>query len=851
MLAIIKDNQWIHMRQVVGDVESLLVDHFSVKHKRAQFIDVEQQHWDGWYRKYDQSKQRLALPLLQELKEFAVKHNIPLEIQDLREAPPIKPDLSVIKPDMLGGITLQEHQIRAIQAACEHPIGLISAVTGAGKCLGKGTPVMMYDGSIKPVEEVVVGDLLMGDDSTPRSVLSTCQGREELYRVHQKNGDPYVVNKSHILSVKVTPKYKGEAHQKLDISVTDYLRTNSGFKHRVKGYKVPVQYPVKTVPFDPYLLGLWLGDGVATDLQFSVGERDIEIVEYLQNYATSIGQVLVKYPDEREAADIYAIRLYAGVKAPRDYIPLTENPLRREFKQLGLLDNKHVPEIFKFNDREIRLKLLAGFIDADGDVHPRKDYVAITHRPGRLINDIASIARSLGFRVRVTNKYRKCTTTGKGAIYTNVGISGNVSLIPCLLPRKRADARRITKDPLVCGIWLESLGVGPYYGFQIDGNRRFLLGDFTVTHNTEIMAGIVKVYNCPTVILADQRVVIEQIKQRLELRDIVDEVGLFYGGETPSGQMVVVGSIASLTSPPSSLAQKDFKRYKKRKQNAENFQEIVRNAGLLLVDEADKATDKRYRRLFKNYFQGRYKFGFSGTCFDPEKPVEALVLKENLGSIIIDIGRRELEEAGRIIPIKAYMIAVGADGDKYDRTIYDVAEKECMIDNQEFHRTVKQIVDGFPNDRTLILVDTNNVELLGVALEKTIPGSKFIYGKTSKTVRQRAIKEFEDGECKVLIGGRILKRGLDLKGGVDNLIVCGNGKLTSDFDQKVGRAVRQNSKGWARLFFFLHLNNYYLYKHSKIQLQNVLRLGYGTQVIVNGKQIDGQKFVSSKFKIPK
>ena len=41
---------------------------------------------------------------------------------------------------------------------------------GAGKCLGKGTPVLMYDGSIKLVEDVIVGDLLMGPDSQPRRV---------------------------------------------------------------------------------------------------------------------------------------------------------------------------------------------------------------------------------------------------------------------------------------------------------------------------------------------------------------------------------------------------------------------------------------------------------------------------------------------------------------------------------------------------------------------------------------------------------------------------------------------------------------------------------------------------------
>src|SRR4051812_44453905 len=48
----------------------------------------------------------------------------------------------------------------------------------AGKCLAKGTPVLLYDGTIKAVEEIRVGDQLMGDDSTPRNVLSLARGQE-------------------------------------------------------------------------------------------------------------------------------------------------------------------------------------------------------------------------------------------------------------------------------------------------------------------------------------------------------------------------------------------------------------------------------------------------------------------------------------------------------------------------------------------------------------------------------------------------------------------------------------------------------------------------------------------------
>jgi replicative DNA helicase len=37
-----------------------------------------------------------------------------------------------------------------------------------GKCLGRGTLVLMFDGTIKPVEDIAAGDLLMGPDNTPR-----------------------------------------------------------------------------------------------------------------------------------------------------------------------------------------------------------------------------------------------------------------------------------------------------------------------------------------------------------------------------------------------------------------------------------------------------------------------------------------------------------------------------------------------------------------------------------------------------------------------------------------------------------------------------------------------------------
>ena len=100
----------------------------------------------------------------------------------------------------------QEEFVSCNKSEIEKSSGiLIEMPCGHGKCHGKGTKLLMYDGSVKCVEDIVVGDLLMGDDSTPRRVLSLARGREELFKVRQNKGEDYVVNRSHILTLQYRP----------------------------------------------------------------------------------------------------------------------------------------------------------------------------------------------------------------------------------------------------------------------------------------------------------------------------------------------------------------------------------------------------------------------------------------------------------------------------------------------------------------------------------------------------------------------------------------------------------------------------------------------------------------------
>ena len=911
MLARIDDNHFIHLEQVTVSIEQILDRWFRAREPSSRYSNIE--HWDGWYRRYNSKRQRLALPFLDELKNCCKISKIPLEIVDNRSDPKYPaPSKDEIGKDYLDGVVLEDYQVRALHACCDKEIGLVSLVTGAGKCLGKDTPVMMFDGTIKLVQDVKVGDLLLGDDSTPRRVLSLCTGREPLYRVKQKYGDDYIVNESHILSLKRTRKWSGDksAEKIVDVSVRDYLGASKYYRHIRKGYKVPVDLGNEKVPFDPYFLGLWLGDGISSDLQISVGEKDDEIVSYLQSLCDEIDLELVKYPDEREKSDIYALRLYKGIHRPAWSLWAHENHLKKHFKRLELFNNKHIPNVFKWSSRDNRLRLLAGFIDSDGEV--RHNCATIVHRPGKIIEDMIFVARSLGFRVTTSSTRKRCTTTGFVGEYVRVGISGHTDTIPTKLKRKVMASRKIKKDPLVYGIEIESIGVGTYYGFEIDGNKRFLLGDFTVTHNTEVLCGLVKMFKCPSMIIVDQIIILEQIVKRLSLRGVVkqEDVGMFCYGHLPdSDSLVMVGSIQSLSTPSkitrnsvsisktkaiemyrqwvktdhtqlehvpnviknisnirdiddpllklliSHCEDVEWNRlqnwYKTRKKKAAVIQKLVGKCELLLCDECDTCVTQQHAKLFKSHYSGRRKYGVTGTPYDKDKPVRNLFLKEHLGNVICEASREEVQAAGRIIPIKHYSIVVGADGNRNDCRVYDIAMREEMIENEKFHNTVCKVVSAYKDEKTLILLGTSPIEPLGRTLEGMITDSKFVFGKTSKKDRRKYIELFEKGELKCLIGSLVFKRGLDLSGGVDNLIIIGGGAKYSEYNQRIGRAIRLNEKGHARVFGFFFLNNKHLYKHSRANLKAVVEMGYPTWVIYGGKTIDGEKFINSRYRLPR
>lgn len=353
---------------------------------------------------------------------------------------------------------------------------LFCGPAGDGKCLAKDTPILMYDGTIKLVQDIKIGDQLMGPDSKPRNVLSLARGQETMYKViPARGGITWGCNESHILSLKCNcTRKRGKKYVKdkiFNLSIKDYLTIGKSTKKLLRLYRTSIDFPnCQCLDIDPYIYGLWLGDGTSGKAELS--STDKEIVDAWCTYGQSLGMILHVYDKDRCPRYTFTNGNIGG----------KPNKLKQFFDMSLIEGHKRILHEYKIASKEDRLKLLAGIIDTDGYKLSNRNSIEITTKYQDLAEDYAFVARSLGFRVCISS--RNFTFKDKPYCKYVVRIAGDLKSIPCKLQRKVSTRDFKDGDPLKTSFKLENIGLGDYYGFTIDGDHLFVLGDFTVTHNT-------------------------------------------------------------------------------------------------------------------------------------------------------------------------------------------------------------------------------------------------------------------------------------------------------------------------------------------------------------------------------
>lgn len=690
---------------------------------------------------------------------------------------------------------LRDYQRDAIDAAIDHMKRRLSPVCLelATGCHSKGHPIMMADGTSKKVENVAVGDLVMGPDSKPRTVVRLHRGTDEMFNVEPTKGESFILNGGHILSLYKTPRRNGDIPGYTEVSVSDYLTKDKTFKHRHKLERLPVDLGSASVPVDPWFVGVMIGDGyIKGRTNYSICNPDIEILTLVDEYVKSIGGS-VRWSKDHRNAHTLNFRSYKW--------------LENNFKLLSLhgtgSGNKFIPDLYKFNSKEVRLDVIAGLIDTDGHLsRAGYDYIS---KSETLADDMVWLCRSVGLAAYKKQCQKSCQNNFTGTYY-RVSISGDCSIIPCRVVRKKASPRRQVKNPLVTGFTVTPIGAGEYFGFELDGDHLYLDGNFVRHHNSGkslVVAGIAEFLvksspNKRVLCLAPSKELVEQNHEKYTLW--FEKPASLYSASTGRKELrnqVIYGSPMTVLN---------------------NIEKIARmGISGIIIDEAHGITD-----TIKAIVDGIRNYAINGDLINEKVRVVGMTATPyRTGTGYIYAADYTLEDvvhfdedkaiepyfarlayrvtAGTLVQ-RGYLtpVVIGETGTSYDTSGLKLErgkfsnETVSLAFNGKRTKTltiIEKVVE-YSRDRMGVMIFAATISHAEEILAMLPEGdARIVTGKTKKSEREKIIADYKARKFKFLVNLDVLTTGFDASH-VDLIAILRATESPGLLQQIIGRGVR-------------------------------------------------------------
>ena len=335
---------------------------------------------------------------------------------------------------------------------------IIAARPAIGKALALETPLPTPTGWTT-MGEVEVGDQLIAVDGTPTTVVAATDVMTDrpCYEVTFDDGTTIVADEQHqwLTETRTSRRsaqpaatgYNGYRNQRTFAQVrtteeiADTLRCPTAdrrLNHSVTN-AAPLTLPDAELPLDPYVLGVWLGDGHSAGARFTSADPEVATLVETAGYVVragaglsySIGLPPVPAPQER-ACDVCGVayvprqahvrtcgRSCGGrrqtllLEKVRPVCPdcgkdssgsrlcqvcwHDHGNVRALLRKVGVLGSKHIPQSYLRGSERQRRALLAGLLDTDGTVSPT-GAVQFTVTSARLAHGVRELVHSLGYR---------------------------------------------------------------------------------------------------------------------------------------------------------------------------------------------------------------------------------------------------------------------------------------------------------------------------------------------------------------------------------------------------------------------------------------------------------------------
>lgn len=344
------------------------------------------------------------------------------------------------------------------------------------------TPVLTTEGW-KAHGDLVPGDFVYSPSGKSTKVIATEHFEQSgCYQITFDNHICIKAGKGHLWDVEVPSRKRvpgtfknGESHGKRNTRESKTLTTEelydlvgkTKFRVGIKTTK-PLDGLDKDLPVDPYVLGSWLGDGFSASATLC-----------------GIDKGIFEEVEKRGYSLVY--RKESGSRHP-DWKVARVVDLIKGLRQLGLIQNKHIPEIYLTASRKQRLDLLRGLIDTDGNVAATKNAtVTFTQKNYRLAKQVQTLCNSLGYKARITPI--RSVDSWQVCFQAYFEVDNN----PCLLGRKVELLKTLAKRQKPSTTWyinkIEPYGVLPTNCISVEAeDGMYLVGEELIpTHNSSII----------------------------------------------------------------------------------------------------------------------------------------------------------------------------------------------------------------------------------------------------------------------------------------------------------------------------------------------------------------------------
>ena len=755
-----------------------LWDHFSYPHPNPSFIpSYQNKMWDGIIRLYNLKTNMIYAGLRQEIKLFAKKMGYSYNEDAEFSANPFsiyeaQNFISELAPTMQP----RDYQLVSFIKAIRNKRQLFVSPTN---CHAKGDKVLMYEGCYRNIENIKIGDYVIGADGLPKKVLNIFSGKSELYEIKtSKNKKNITVTADHILPIRFSDsneKYgycKGNKDFIEYISVKDYINKSDYYKHCSKLVYNNKEILFKECHFpninlSPYFIGLYLGDG--SSYRCAITTKDKEIVEETLIQAKN-NNCIVSTKDD----------LHYFITGSKN----RSNNIFTEFKKLGLYfsgknrlkcEERFIPKILFNTPIEYRYELLAGLIDSDGYLS-NNTYYEFCSKSKQLADDVYFLSISLGLVPTFSHK------TINNVHYYRVNICGNINKIPVRIYRKKQTNINNHRNAYNSSFTIIKKETNEYYGIQVE-DALYITNGGMITHNSGksfIIFLILQYLQKKTLIVVPTTSLILQMTGDFldydSKKDIDLDIHHIYDGKSQkTDKRITISTWQSIyDNKPGWFSQ---------------FHTII-------GDEVHRFKADSLVSMMKKTIRCPYKLGFTGTLDNVE--INEMTIEGLFGRKVIVTTNKELID--RKISADILIKSIVLDYPKEDRLAMHISSYEDEVDflislqaRNNFIANLANSLDG--NVLVLFRYVERHGDLLWELLQKknkNRSGLYYVHGQVDTEYRNSIRTEIEQQNNAIILASLgTFSTGINIKR-IDHIIFATPTKSRVNVLQSIGRGLRRS-----------------------------------------------------------